>query len=276
MENHYHYNIIAKAIAYIRENFEKQPGLDDVAAFVHLSKYHFQRLFNQWVGISPKEFLQYITIEHAKKSLIDGRNTLQTAYEVGLSGNSRLHDLFIKIESCTPGEFQNRGKGLKINIGEIDTSFGKASIAETERGISSLIFGSIDEIKAIKHYNNAHFINELGTYGNMVKSYFSNWKIPSEPIHLYLLGTSFQIQVWKALLQVPSSCLMAYQDIANAIDSPKAVRAVGTAIGKNPIAYLIPCHRVIKSDGDMGNYRWDPERKQIINAYEAIILSNKQ
>ena len=273
MENHYHYNIIAKAIAFIRENYEDQPRLEEVAEFVHMSKFHFQRIFKEWAGISPKEFLQYITIEHAKRSLSEGRSTFEAAWDVGLSGNSRLHDLFVKIEACTPGEFQNQGKGLTINIAEFDSPFGKAAVAETSKGISGLIFGSADELKSTRHFKNARFNNQLGSNGQLVKNYFTGWKIPSEQIRLYLPGTPFQIQVWKALLLIPSSNLMAYRDIAEKIDRPGAIRAVGTAVGSNPVAYLIPCHRVINGNGEFGNYRWEPDRKKIINGYEAAVLS---
>ncbi|TYP99121.1 O-6-methylguanine DNA methyltransferase [Tenacibaculum adriaticum] len=204
MENTYHFDTIAKAIYFIKNHHIEQPTLEEIANHVHLSKFHFQRLFKKWVGISPKEYLQFITIEKAKESLRKGQSTLEASYNVGLSGNSRLHDLFIKIEACTPGQFKQKGKGLQIYVGEI--------------------------------------------------------------------GTPFQLQVWKALLQIPSSYLLAYHDIAKMIDNPRAVRAVGTAIGKNPIAYLIPCHRVIKSDGNIGNYRWNSERKITINSYETIQL----
>ncbi len=276
MENIYHYKTIATAIAYIRENYNKQPCLDEVAESVHLSKYHFQRTFKKWAGISPKEFLQYTTIEQAKKALLKGQSTLHAAYDVGLSGNSRLHDLFVKVESCTPGEFQNKSKGITIYIAEFDTPFGKLAVAETEKGISNLIFGSSYELMNIEHYKKATFKRELRKNGELIKQYFTNWILPSQYINLDLIGTTFQIQVWKALLQIPSSNLLAYQDIADKIKKQNAVRAVGTAIGKNPVAYLIPCHRVIKSNGDFGNYRWSPERKVIINAYESVVLSERQ
>ena len=275
MEDHYLYHTIEKAIAYIRVNYQQQPNLDELADVVHLSKFHFQRTFQNWVGISPKEFLQFTTIEHAKKCLLKGQSTLQTAYETGLSGNSRLHDLFIKIESCTPGEFKNKSKGLTILISEFDTPFGKAAVAETEKGISNMIFGSTDELGTIEYYKNASIKNQPGKYGELVRNYFSTWKPPESPIHLDLIATPFQIQVWKALLSIPPANLAAYQDIAGIIHQPKAVRAVGTAIAKNPVAYLIPCHRVIRSNGDFGNYLWDAERKVIINAWESVVLSDE-
>lgn len=272
MKNKYHYDIVAKAINFIKNYHFKQPSLEEIANHVNLSKFHFQRVFKKWVGISPKEYLQFITLEKAKESLRKGQSTLETSYNIGLSGNSRLHDLFVKIEACTPGEFQKRGKNLKIYFGEIETPFGNAIIAETEKGVCSLSFDDLNIEKIKSEYHQAIFIKELQKNGKLVQAYFENWKIPSTPISLDLIGTPFQIQVWKALLLIPSSNLLAYQNIAEMIENPKAVRAVGTAVGKNPIAYLIPCHRVIKSDGKMGNYRWTSERKIAMNSYESIKL----
>ncbi len=272
MENKFHFDIIAKAIGFIKDHHLEQPTLEEIANHVNLSKFHFQRVFKKWVGISPKDYLQFITLEKAKESLRKGQSTLEASYNIGLSGNSRLHDLFVKIESCTPGQFKKRGKGLKIYYAEIITPFGNTQIAETNKGICSISFDNqaIENLK--EEYSQAFFINELSRNGKILQEYFENWKIPTNPISLDLIGTPFQIQVWKALLQIPSSHLLAYQDIAKMINNPKAVRAVGTAIGKNPIAYLIPCHRIIKSDGNMGNYRWNSERKIAINSYESIKL----
>lgn len=272
MENTYHYDIIAEAICFIKNYHTEQPSLEEIAQHVNLSKYHFQRVFKKWAGISPKDYLQFITLEKAKDSLRKGQSTLETSYNVGLSGNSRLHDLFIKIEACTPGEFQRRGKDLRFYVGEVETPFGNAIIIETEKGICNLSFDDSNLQRIRDEYYQAVFTEGLTNNGRLVQEYFKNWKIPSTPISLDLSGTPFQIQVWKALLQIPSSNLLAYQNIAEMINSPKAVRAVGTAIGKNPIAYFIPCHRVIKSDGNMGNYRWNTERKIAINTYEFIKL----
>lgn len=274
MENKYHFDVITKAIYFIKKFRNEQPSLEEIANHVNLSKYHFQRVFKKWVGISPKDYLQYLTIEKAKSSLRKGQSTLETSYSVGLSGNSRLHDLFVKIEACTPGEFKQRGKDLKIYFGEIETPFGMATVAETDIGICSFSFDllSIDKFK--KEYSEAVFINKTLNNALSLQAYFKQWEIPNTPISIDLIGSPFQIQVWKALLQIPSSNLLAYQNIAAMINKPKAVRAVGTAIGKNPIAYLIPCHRVIKSDGNMGNYRWGTERKIAINTYESIKLND--
>ena len=272
MENTYHFDIIAKAIRFIKTHHVEQPSLDEIAAHIHLSKYHFQRVFRKWVGISSKDYLQYLTIEKAKESLRKGQTTLQTSFNVGLSGNSRLHDLFVKIEACTPGAFKKRGEDLILYFGEIETPFGKAIIAETEIGICSISFDDLSLEKLKSEYTQAQFIHGLSKNGELVQAYFKTWQVPTTSINLDLIGTPFQIHVWKALLQIPPAKLLAYQNIATMINKPQAVRAVGTAIGKNPIAYLIPCHRVIKSDGTMGNYRWRPERKIAINSYESIKL----
>ena len=276
MENVYHYQQIEKAIGYISSRRGGQPSLDEIAEHVHMSKYHFQRVFKKWAGISPKEFLQFLTLEEAKKSLQKGKNTLEAAYDAGLSGNGRLHDLFVKIEACTPGEYSKRGAGLEFKIAEIESPFGMLCIAESDRGISRLSFHSknslVNELK--KEFPQAAIVNGLGVNGSLLKKYLKDWDYPESPIRLDLWGSAFQIKVWKALLQIPSSQLLAYKDIAGLIGNPAANRAVGTAIGNNPVAYLIPCHRVIKGDGVMGNYRWGTNRKIAINGFEKVQLSD--
>ncbi|MEW6196906.1 MAG: methylated-DNA--[protein]-cysteine S-methyltransferase [Bacteroidota bacterium] len=277
MKDNYHYKIVAEAIRFISRGYQSQPELEEIAKYVHLSKFHLQRVFQKWVGVSPKQFLQFTTIEHAKRCLLEGRTTLEAAYEVGLTGNGRLHDLFIKIEACTPGEFKNRGGGVQIKFGVVNSPFGNTLIAETEIGICRLSFLKEDEepestLRAI--FPEANFTNDLGKYGKLVKQYFSNWQIPNQKIVLDLRGTPFQINVWKALLSIPSAQFLAYNDIAKIINKPGAIRAVGTAIGQNPIAYLIPCHRVIRESGDIGNYHWGSERKIAINGFENIRLSS--
>ena len=272
MENKSQYRTVAKAIKFIKSHQFEQPSFEGIAKSVFLSKFHFQRVFKKWVGISPKDYLQFITLEKAKEALRKGQSTLQTSHKIGLSGNSRLHDLFVKIEACTPGQFQKRGKGLKCFYDEIKTPFGKAFIVETEKGICSFSFDESSFEKFKSEYSQAELFSGVSKNGKLAQAYFSNWKVPSVPIALDLIGTPFQIQVWKALLRIPSANLLSYKNIAELINSPKASRAVGTAIGKNPIAYLIPCHRVIKSDGGIGGYRWNIERKIAMNSYEAIKL----
>ena len=249
--------------------------LEDISKHIFVSKFHLQRIFKEFAGVSPKEFLQYLTVEQSKEMLRKGRTTLETAFEVGLSGNGRLHDLFVKYEACTPGAFKNGGEGVDIQWAIIHSCFGKVLIGETKTGICKVSF--IDKEKDAFldlqiAYPNANFIQELGKNGVLLKQYFEDWTVPKTKINLHFKGTPFQLQVWKALLQIPSAQLVSYQDIGNKIGKPKAVRAIGTAIGKNPIAYLIPCHRVIKNNATMGNYHWTPERKVIINAFEQAQL----
>ncbi|MEO1514807.1 MAG: methylated-DNA--[protein]-cysteine S-methyltransferase [Bacteroidota bacterium] len=271
MKNAHHYQLIAQAIRYLQAHHTEQPSLEDIAAQVHLSKFHFQRLFRQWAGISPKQFLQYLTIEQAKQSLRRGQSTLQTAYEAGLSGNGRLHDLFVKLEACSPGAYKQGGRGLQISHHRIDTPFGEALIAETKKGICHLSFS--EETKRAEDflqsdYPQAVFQNVLGPNAEKVQQYFLSWEIPASSISLDLKGTPFQLQVWKALLSIPSGQLLSYGDVAHRIKRPKASRAVGTAIGSNPVGYLIPCHRVIRQNGELGGYRWQAERKRAIHVFE--------
>ncbi|CAM1374503.1 bifunctional helix-turn-helix domain-containing protein/methylated-DNA--[protein]-cysteine S-methyltransferase [Tenacibaculum xiamenense] len=274
--SNHHYLVVEKIITYLNENKDRHPSLEEISDHIHLSKFHLQRVFKNWVGVTPKDFLQYLTLEHSKSLLSLGKSTLETSYEVGLSGNGRLHDLFVKFESVSPGEFKNKGRGIVIRWEIIESVFGETLIAETEKGICKIAFKAGEEnlFDALTNdFSEATFNKGLGDYGILLKTYLETWEIPKKKIPLHFKGTPFQIQVWKALLQVPSGQLVCYQDIGNKINNPKAVRAIGTAIGKNPIAYLIPCHRVIKNNGVSGGYRWIPERKQIINAFEASKLN---
>ena len=275
MENSHHFSIVEKAIAFIDSRSEQQPNLDDMASHVHMSKYHFQRVFKKWAGITPKDFLQYLTLEQAKASLGKGKSTLETAFEVGLSGNGRLHDLFVNLEACTPGEYRSKGKDVQMQIDVIETPFGPASIAETTKGINRMSFGSLSALtnELTSEYPLVQISRGLGPNGLIISKYFRDWQTPANPISLDIQGTPFQVQVWKALLQIPSAQLVSYADIARSIDKPGSARAVGTAIGKNPVAYLIPCHRVIKNTGLSGEYRWGKSRKKIINAYEGVRLT---
>ncbi|MEL6357684.1 MAG: methylated-DNA--[protein]-cysteine S-methyltransferase, partial [Bacteroidota bacterium] len=278
MQEKHPYELIARAIRFVTNNYRAQPSLDDIAAHVHLSKYHFQRLFQTWVGVSPKQFLQCITLEHAKKHLAAGRTTLDTAYEIGLSGNGRLHDLFVKIEARSPGDFQRKGTALTIIYRIIPSAFGPALVAETSRGICQVVFLEEHEkpkllLKSI--FPKATIVEGEGVFIPCVAVFFENWIAPTQKVPLDLKGTPFQISVWRALLTIPTGKVVAYGDIAKQIGKPMAVRAVGTAIGKNPIAYLIPCHRVIRESGELGGYRWGTERKRIINSYETIKRTNR-
>ncbi|WP_061261774.1 bifunctional helix-turn-helix domain-containing protein/methylated-DNA--[protein]-cysteine S-methyltransferase [Leptospira interrogans] len=269
-----HYQKIAEAIQFIQKNAISQPELDEVAKSVNLSPFHFQRLFTEWAGVSPKQFLQYITLQNAKSILSKPQTTLfDAAFETGLSGTSRLHDLFVKIEGMTPGEFKNGGENIKIRYSFQRSVFGNYLIASTEKGICNLFFYDIPEEQIVselkEQWNSADIIEQMDENQNRVIRFFDKTLNGHEKIKLHLKGTEFQIKVWEALLKIPEGQLSSYSDIADLIGQENASRAVGTAIGKNPIGYLIPCHRVIKSTGGIGEYRWGSERKMAMIGWEA-------
>lgn len=273
-QSNIHYNRIAEAIEYISSNFRLQPNLDEVAAQVHLSPAHFQRLFTEWAGTSPKKFLQYISVEHAKKILEKERATLfDTAYETGLSSTSRLHDLFVNIEGMTPAEYKNGGKNLSINYSFAQSLFGSLIVASTAKGVCYMAFEE-EEDKALNNlkskFPNAAFRQMLDlTQQNALFIFQNDWsKLPE--IKLHLKGTDFQLKVWETLLKIPMGQLSTYGSIAGSIGNPKASRAVGTAIGHNPVAFLIPCHRVIQSTGMFGGYMWGATRKTAIIGWEGV------
>lgn len=263
---------IAEAIGYIRENFRRQPSLEEIAEKVHLSPFHFQRMFTQWAGVSPKKFLQYISIAHARLLLKDEGATLsQATYETGLSGSGRLHDLFINIEGMTPAEYKHGGRNLSINYSFADSPFGTIVVASTGKGICHLAF-SDDEVQALAdlkhHFRNATFHQKTDLIQQSALFIFSqDWKKP-ETIRLHLKGTEFQLRVWETLIKIPEGRLSTYSKIAQQIQNPKAMRAVGSAIGDNPVAYLIPCHRVIQSTGSFGQYHWGSARKTAMIGWE--------
>jgi len=267
------YNRIAEAIAYIKNNFKKQPNLDEVAEQVHLSPFHFQRLFSEWAGTTPKKFLQYISIEHAKKLLTDKQATLfDTAFETGLSGTGRLHDLFVNIEGMTPAEYKNGGNNLSINYSFAESPFGNLTVASTAKGICHMAFNN-DDTKALTNlkqkFPNATFQKKIDLIQQNALFVFQNdWsKLPE--IKLHLKGTEFQLKVWETLLKIPMGQLSTYGNIAEQICNANASRAVGTAIGNNPVAFLIPCHRVIQSSGNIGGYMWGETRKTAIIGWES-------
>jgi AraC family transcriptional regulator of adaptative response/methylated-DNA-[protein]-cysteine methyltransferase len=266
------YNRIAEAIDYIKANFKDQPNLDEVAEKVHLSPFHFQRLFSEWAGTSPKKFLQYTSIEHAKKLLKENQATIsETAFETGLSGTSRLHDLFVNIEGMTPAEYKNGGKNLAINYSFAESPFGNIVVASTSKGVCFMAFAE-DEIAGLialkDKFPNASFTQKLDLVQQNALFIFQNdWSKLSE-IKLHLKGTDFQLKVWETLLKIPMGQLSTYGSIAQQIQKPNASRAVGTAIGSNPVAFLIPCHRVIQSSGIFGGYMWGNTRKTAIIGWE--------
>ncbi len=270
-----HYKLIEQAIQYIEANVQTQPELKEVSSAVGLSEYHFQRLFTDWTGISPKRFMQFLTKENAKKLLSQSENLLETTHQVGLSSLGRLHDLFVNTEAVTPGEYKSGGAGLAIRYGIHPSPFGKCLIATTERGICNLSFVDVSEGKAIDNlvagWPRAEMIEDYKTTAPLVTRIFTRLNPglgTGTPLKLHLRGTNFQIKVWEALLSIPTGAVTTYEHLAQQIGNPKAVRAVGSAVGHNPIAYLIPCHRVIRKSGDFGNYLYGSARKKVILARE--------
>lgn len=267
-----HYTRIEKAIAYIRENFKDQPSLEEIASVVHLSPFHFQRLFTEWAGVSPKKFMQYISLDHAKMLLEKHMTLMDTAYETGLSGPSRLHDLFVSIEGMTPGDYKNGGENLTINYCFAETPFGEVIVASTQKGVCHMHFET-DEKKALDdlcaRFPNASYHQVTDRYQQEALFIFQeDWR-QLDKIKLHLAGTPFQIKVWESLLKIPMGSLTTYGEIANDIGNPKSSRAVGNAVGSNPIAYLIPCHRVIQSSGKIGGYMWGTDKKAAIIGWES-------
>ncbi|RPG30219.1 MAG: methylated-DNA--[protein]-cysteine S-methyltransferase [Muricauda sp. TMED12] len=267
------YDRIAKAIAYIRENHRQQPTLAEIAEKVHLSPFHFQRLFTDWAGVSPKKFLQYTNLQYAKSILRESRETLfETAYRTGLSGTGRLHDLFVKIEGMTPGEFKNGGSDLTINYDVARTGFGDLLVASTPKGVCHMAF--MEDFKAAYaelqgHFPKAIFHRRSDLFQTeALKLYQQDWS-NIDQVKLHLKGTDFQLKVWETLLSIPRGNLVSYGDIAVKMCAPAASRAVGNAVGLNPVAYLVPCHRVIRSSGHIGGYRWGQTRKMALMGWEA-------
>ncbi|NRA82999.1 MAG: methylated-DNA--[protein]-cysteine S-methyltransferase [Gammaproteobacteria bacterium] len=271
------YSRIASAIDYIKLNFKDQPSLDEIAGVVGLSPFHFQRLFTQWAGVSPKKFIQYLGIEYAKNLLKEKQSTLlDTAYKTGLSGTSRLHDLFVNVEGMTPGEFKNGGENLVINYCFAESPFGKLIVASTAKGICHMFFEE-DEHQAFSdlksRFPNAEYHQVTDTLQqNALFIFQKDWK-NLDQIKLHLKGTDFQLKVWETLLKIPLGTVSTYGAMAESIDRPKAARAVGTAIGSNPVAFLIPCHRVIQANGNIGGYMWGETRKSAIIGWEAAKVS---
>ena len=263
------YERVERAIQYIRQNVDQQPDLTAVAAHIGLSRYHFQRLFQRWAGVTPKRFLEYLTVEQAKALLQQSKSVMDTSLETGLSGPGRLHDQFISIEAVSPGEFKNQGANLKIDYGFHDSPFGEVLLALTARGILAMSFVNSDnretELARLKsEWCNANFHEESKRSGEIVKRLFSNKNSNREKLLLSIRGTNFQIKVWNALLSIPVGSVVSYQAVANNLGRSRAVRAVANAVGANPVAYLIPCHRVLRSSGELSGYRWGADRKRIM------------
>lgn len=273
------YDKIATAIDYIKSNFKTQPDLQEVAAAVHMSPFHFQRVFSEWAGVTPKKFLQYLTLDYAKNILREEKATVfDAAFEAGLSGTGRLHDLFINIESMTPGEYRNGGKALQINYSFAESPFGNIIVASTPKGICHMAFADDRDAALLslkEQFPHAQFTQVVDLIQqNTLYIFTQDWSRLSE-IKLHLRGTDFQLKVWEALLKIPMGNLTTYSRLAEEISHPKASRAVGSAVAQNPVAFLIPCHRVIKATGDYGEYHWGSTRKNAIIGWEAAHKSGK-
>ena len=264
---------IEQAILYLENHYKDQPELEEVAANIGLSEYHFQRLFSRWAGVSPKRFLQFLTKEGAKDLLDRSENLLDTTHQVGLSSLGRLHDLFVTAEAVSPGEYKSRGEGVTIRYGIHPTPFGKCLIATTERGICHLSFVQTSEGDAIDQlvadWKQATMIEDHRSTIPLIGPIFDlRYHHRGKPLNVHLRGTNFQLKVWEALLQIPAGEVTTYAGLASRIGNPGATRAVGTAVGHNPIAVLIPCHRVIRKVGEFGNYRYGALRKKALLARE--------
>ena len=271
------YHRIERAIRYLDGAAPVRPSLDQVAKHVGMSPFHFQRLFTRWAGISPKRFSQVLALEYAKDRLRESRNMIDATYDAGLSSGGRLHDLFVNLEAVTPGEFRENGAGLRISAGFHDSPFGEALVATTERGICGLTFHEGSRKAALRdlatRWPNAQIEERPRVTAPVASRVFAALEVRDPdtvvPLGILVRGTNFQVKVWRALLQIPVGTVASYEDIATAIGAPTAVRAVGTAIGHNPVAFLIPCHRVIRTTGALGGYRWGLPRKRAMLAWES-------
>ena len=268
------YDRIAEAISFIANRVNSQPTLQEIARHIHLSPFHFQRLFSRWAGVTPKRFLQVLTLERAKQLLSEAKPLLEVSDSLGLSSGSRLYDHFVHLEAVTPGEYKKGGAGLSIEYGVHDTPFGKAFIAITPRGICSFAF--LDRMKTDGHLIGLHkkwphaMVHEnCRRTLAFIRAMFGKEIKLDHPVSLHVSGTNFQVSVWKALLQIPPAKVMSYSQVATAIGHPNSARAVGLAVGANPVALLIPCHRVIQQSSKLGGYHWGETRKQAIHVWES-------
>ncbi|MDR3501425.1 MAG: methylated-DNA--[protein]-cysteine S-methyltransferase [Legionella sp.] len=266
------YERVETAIQYINEHFKAQPSLDEIAKAIHVSPSHFQRIFSEWAGVSPKKFMQYISLNYAKGLLKNRMPLLDVTYETGLSSCSRLHDLFVNIEGMTPREFKSGGAGLAINYCFAESPFGKIIVASTSKGVCAMSFEE-DENQAVldlkKHFPNAEYHQITDKFQQDALLIFQKDWNNLNKIKLHLAGTPFQLKVWESLLKIPLGTLVTYGDIAQDIGNPKSSRAVGSAIGSNPVAFLIPCHRVIQRSGKISGYLWGETKKKAIIGWEA-------
>ncbi|MCU0444850.1 MAG: methylated-DNA--[protein]-cysteine S-methyltransferase [Microscillaceae bacterium] len=283
-QEQFNYQRVEKAIAFLSENFKQQPSLEQVAEEVNVSPFHFQRIFAEWAGVSPKRFLQYLTVDFLRNKIQDTQNLVEAAEIAGLSTQSRVYDLFVNIEGVTPQQYKSAGMGLDIYYGYNFSPFGMCFIAVAEKGICGLAFVEEDQkrdefAQFSKKWSFARLIHQPSYTQHFIQKIFSPFKNQdrtkeSDKLTLLVQGTNFQLKVWEALLKVPIGAVSTYQSIAQAIGKPQALRAVGTAVGDNPIAYLIPCHRVIRKEGKLGEYHWGSNRKKAIIGWEMAKAEN--
>lgn len=268
------YQRIAEAISFINTNIQQQPSLEDIAAAINLSPFHFQRLFRRWAGVTPKKYLQILTVERAKQLLSESKSLLEVSDTIGLSSSSRLHDHFVQLEAMTPGQYKAGGTGISIQYAIAPSPFGNVFIATTPRGICKLSFlidnNEGQQIADLKRtWPGAKIQQQATEIISIAQGILSGDQTIKGPLSLHVTGTNFQTAVWRALLQIDPGCIYSYGQIATAVGRPKASRAVGTAIGSNPIAFLIPCHRVLQQSGKIGGYLWGETRKHAIHAWES-------
>lgn len=270
------YDRIESAMAYLVDRAAAQPSLEEIAAHVHLSPYHFQRLFCRWAGTTPKRFLQVLTLERGKALLDDSRSLLEVSHDLGLSGGSRLHDHFVQLEAVTPGEYKSKGKNVQIEYGVHPTPLGSMFVAVTQRGVCRagfMDFNSIDELLDDLHnaWPLSSIKNNAPATRHVIDAIFGSDAVSRHgPLSLHVAGTNFQIAVWRALLKIPPGAVVSYAQVAEVLGAPRSARAVGNAIAANPIALLIPCHRVIQQSGALGGYRWGPTKKLMVQTWERM------
>src|SRR5262245_13194578 len=278
------YDLIRRAITFLTESWADQPSLDALAEHLGLSPTHCQKLFKRWCGLSPKEFVQAITVDHARSLLSGSASVLDAAYEVGLSGGGRLHDLFVSHEAMTPGDYKRRGEGLDMGYGFHPSPFGEALLIVTERGVAGLAF--VDEDKAQSRedvladmkgrWPKAQFRAAPERTAPFARQIFNpgTWS-KDRPVRLVMIGTDFEVRVWESLLQIPMGRAVSYHDIARHLGQPTASRAVGSAVGRNPISFVVPCHRVLRGDGSLGGYHWGLTRKRALIGWETGHLAGR-
>jgi AraC family transcriptional regulator, regulatory protein of adaptative response / methylated-DNA-[protein]-cysteine methyltransferase len=270
------YHLIRRAIAFLSETWAEQPSLDRLAEHLGLSPAHCQKLFKRWCGLSPKEFVQAITVDHARALLEGSASVLDAAYQVGLSGGSRLHDLFVSHEAMTPGDYKRRGEGLEMAYGFHASPFGEALLIATDRGVAGLAF--VDEDKGqtredaladmMQRWPKAHYVEAAKKIAPHARQIFASEWSGDQPVRLVMIGTDFDVRVWETLLKIPMGRAVSYTDIARHIGAPSASRAVGSAVGRNPLSFVVPCHRVLRGDGSLGGYHWGLTRKRALIGWE--------